>query len=97
MKNYLDEFRKKHFSVSLHLFDFKKAYSEIVKERYYVQKIQSVNDVADAEAFAFKYNCNIFTISVQNDIGMIVVLRQRQEENYLFADMPMFTTLICVN
>ena len=99
--NYLDEMRKKHFSKSLHLFNFQKCYDSIVIDRYYSQKIQSVRDIYDITDFCNRYDCYMILVAIKDDIGMIAIIRQRNPENYLFADTPykklLFKTPICVN
>jgi hypothetical protein len=103
MKNYIEEFRKKHFSVQLHLFNYTKAYDSICLNKCYSQKIQSVKDFSDCQEFAHRHDCNLFTTENPEGLGMIAVIKQRNKENYLFAKLlyrvnnDVLETLICVN
>lgn len=84
MENNFDKLRKNHFSKPLHLFNYSSAYSGIVSRGFYVQKIQSILDLSNAETFSRQYGCLIFVSDCINDIGMILILKKVDEKYPLF-------------
>jgi hypothetical protein len=84
MKNYIDELRKKHFSIQLNLFNYEKMYGNIVSQKYAVQKIQSVKDLYEVIDFSARYNCILYLSDIKNEIGLIVIIKQSNPKNPFF-------------
>jgi hypothetical protein len=101
----MDELRKRHFATQLHLFDYKRCYEGIVRNKYFCTRIQSVKDLYDVIYFCEQHDCFYYLTEERDVLGLMAVIKQNSHENPLFHALTMtargkhdmLITYFCVN